>query len=307
MTIEPLRRHWFEPNGEGCVGQARVFGDLVRSRDAMAGRADRQAWPSAGLHRHRDPDLPDVEGALRAATAANDRDGGKFARPCRAGLAGAGLQHPLPPSEDPDGPHSLPPQHRCPAPADRQHGCEGRRRWRVVCQETRAVQAARLAQGSPRVEEGQKTVQWTVFPTTMPGRWKSGPSRSPAAGLAMPPCCPNCWTRSLTISPSVSSPQMAPTTPVPVTPPSRRVGRRPSYHPARTASHGRNSLQGRQRATTPCAVAAALAGPSGSAGPATTDEVWPKPRCAASSSWASASCLATSTDRSQSFRSGQRS
>lgn len=89
--------------------------------------------------------------------------------------------------------------------------------------------------------------------------------------------------------------------------PSRRVGRRRSSRPARTASRGRNTPQGRLRATRRSAAATALAGPSGSAGQATTDEVWPRPRCGASSFWASASCPATSTDRSQSFRSGQRS
>lgn len=87
------------------------------------------------------------------------------------------------------------------------------------------------------------------------------------------PMLPELLDQIPTTSPSVSSPQMAPTTPVPVTPPSRRVGRRRSSRPARTASHGRNSLQGRRRATTPCAVAAALAAPSGSAGQAITDEV----------------------------------
>lgn len=71
-----------------------------------------------------------------------------------------------------------------------------------------------------------------------------------------------------------------------------------------TVSHGRKSPQGRRRATALCAGAAALAGPSGSAGPAITDEVWSKQRRDASSSWASASCLATSTARSPSFRSG---
>lgn len=76
---------------------------------------------------------------------------------------GAGFQPSLPPSEDPDRPHSLPPRHRRSSPADRQHRCEGRRRWRVAGQEARAVQATGLAQGSPRVDEGQKTVQWGLL------------------------------------------------------------------------------------------------------------------------------------------------
>lgn len=74
--------------------------------------------------------------------------------------------------------------------------------------------------------------------------------------------------------------------------------------PARTASPGRNTRQGRWCATTPCAVAAALAGPSGSAGPATTVEVWPGQRCGASSCSASASCHATSNARWPNSRSG---
>lgn len=92
------------------------------------------------------------------------------------------------------------------------------------------------------------------------------------------------------ISPSASSPRMVPTTPAPVTWSSRHPGRRPPFRSARTASPGRSTRPERPRATWPSAVAAALAGPSGSAGPAATDEVWSKPRCAASSSWASASC-----------------
>lgn len=39
-------------------------------------------------------------------------------------------------------------------------------------------------------------------------RWKSAPLRSLAAGSAMRPCCPTCWTRSRTISPSAWSLQM---------------------------------------------------------------------------------------------------
>ncbi len=89
--------------------------------------------------------------------------------------------------------------------------------------------------------------------------------------------------------------QMGPMTRVAATPLSRHAGRWRSYRPARTASPGRNRQQGQRCATKPFVVAAALAWPSESAGQATTDEVWLRPRCAASRSWASASCHATST------------
>jgi hypothetical protein len=63
-----------------------------------------------------------------------------------------------------------------------------------------------------------------------------------------------------------------------------RGARGRSGHPSRpagTASPGRNRPQGRGCATRPCEVAAASAGPSGNDGPATTGEVWPRPRCGA--------------------------
>lgn len=94
-------------------------------------------------------------------------------------------------------------------------------------------------------------------------------------------------------------------TPAPATPPSRHAGPPRSSRPARTASRGWNIRQGRPCATMPCTVAVASVGRSGSAGPATTEEVWSRPRCAASSYWANASCPATSTGRSPNFRSGQ--
>lgn len=95
------------------AGDAWIVVDLVRSRDAMAVRADWQVRALARVHRLRNPDMPDAEGAFRSATAANDRYGGVPSGACWAGLAGAGRQHPLPPPEDPDGAYSLP----APAPA----------------------------------------------------------------------------------------------------------------------------------------------------------------------------------------------
>ena len=61
--------------------------------------------------------------------------------------------------------------------------------------------------------------------------------------------------------------------------------------------------KGQPRTTMSFAVATALAGISGSGEAATGDEVWSRQRCAASSYRGSASCLATSTGRSPSFRS----
>lgn len=81
-----------------------------------------------------------------------------------------------------------------------------------------------------------------------------------------------------------------------------RARQRRSSRPAGTASPGRNTRQGRSRATMPCPADAAWARPSGSAGPPTTDDAWSKQRCAASSPWGSASYPATSNSRSPNFR-----
>lgn len=102
------------------------------------------------------------------------------------------------------------------------------------------------------------------------GEWlarKHGPSRSPEAGSVTHPCCPTCRTGSRGISPSASSPQMAPTTPAPATLLSRLAGQPPSFPLAGTASSGRNTRQERPRATRHRAVAVASAGPSGRASP----------------------------------------
>ena len=47
--------------------------DLVRPRDALGCRADRQAWPPAELKRRRLPDMPHDEGAVRHGAPADDR------------------------------------------------------------------------------------------------------------------------------------------------------------------------------------------------------------------------------------------
>lgn len=65
---------------------------------------------------------------------------------CRAGLAGAGFQHPVSSPERSEPRHPLAAQHWRAASLDRQHGDQGR--GRVVRQETRAFQAPTMAQGS---------------------------------------------------------------------------------------------------------------------------------------------------------------
>ena len=83
------------------------------------------------------------------------------------------------------------------------------------------------------------------------------------------------------------------------------VSRSASPRRARTAYRGRNKRQEPRPATRPCEVAAVLVGRSGGTGRTTPDEAGSKPKCAASNYWARASCHATSTARSPSFRSGQ--
>lgn len=99
-------------------------------------------------------------------------------------------------------------------------------------------------------------------------RWKSGLLRSPAAELAMRPYCPTYWIRSPAINPSAWLRPTAPTTPVPAMWPSRRAERQLSSRPARTANRGKNRQQEQPCATMPVAVFDALAGRSGSDGPA---------------------------------------
>lgn len=74
------------------------------------------------------------------AAPTGDRDGGEPSRSRGAGLASAGFKHALSSPADPDRPHPLSPQLRCAASSDRQQRCESRRRWRVVGQETRAIE-----------------------------------------------------------------------------------------------------------------------------------------------------------------------
>jgi hypothetical protein len=81
----------------------RVADDLVRSRDELGGRADKQAWPTADLQRYRHPDLPHDEGSVRHGAQADDRLCRVPASVDRTGLGGARLQHPQPSPEDLEG------------------------------------------------------------------------------------------------------------------------------------------------------------------------------------------------------------
>jgi hypothetical protein len=134
----------------------------------MAGRADRQAGTSARVHRRGDPGLPDAEGALRAAASANDGDGCKSARSCRAGLAGAGLQLTLPPPEHPDRPRPLSSQHRGFAPVDR-HRADKRHRFERTGEAYCQTCWTRSRPTSPSVWS-QLTVPTTPAPATPPSR-----------------------------------------------------------------------------------------------------------------------------------------
>ena len=104
--------------------------------------------------------VPDAEGAVRAAIAADHRAGRQPACACRTRLGGAGLQHTIAPSERSERRHPVSPQHGCVASFDRHRagkrhrfkrtgeGDQGGGARRVVRQETRAFQASAMAQGS---------------------------------------------------------------------------------------------------------------------------------------------------------------
>ncbi len=77
--------------------------------------------------------------------------------------------------------------------------------------------------------------------------------------------------------------------------------------PARTRGHGWRPRLVLKPGTKSSAPPVALAAPSGGDGAATTDEVWSRPKCGASSCSASVSWRATSTGRSRNCRSGPQS
>ena len=91
---------------------------------------DRQARATARLQRRCRPDLSDDEGPVRLGAQADDRVCRQPAPVGRAGLDGAGLQHPQPPPEDLGREHPASGVAGAVAPADRQHGDQGRKRRR---------------------------------------------------------------------------------------------------------------------------------------------------------------------------------
>lgn len=102
--------------------------------------------PIYHLYRCGDPDMADVEGALRVAFAANDRTGGQPTGACWAGLVGAGFQHALPPPERSGRCHTLSPEQLHPAFPDRGLGHQDRGLRRVARHGTRPSEAAPVAQ-----------------------------------------------------------------------------------------------------------------------------------------------------------------
>ena len=94
----------------------------------MAGGAVGQARAQADLLGRGDPVLPEHQVLVRAGVASDAGAGGEPAAAGGAGLAGAGLQHGVPTSEDAADPDHLPSQRRAPAAAGRQHGGQVRRR-----------------------------------------------------------------------------------------------------------------------------------------------------------------------------------
>ena len=101
---------------------------------------------------------------------------------------------------------------------------------------------------------------------------------------------------------SPASPPPAPSTPASATTPSPRAVPRRSSRLARTPSPGSPTQPGLSPATRSCAHRSASGGRSGDDGADITAEAAPRPRCTASSCWASACPHGTSTVRSQSSR-----
>ena len=95
------------------------------------------------------------------------------------------------------------------------------------------------------------------------------------------PCCLDCWTRSLPLSPSPASPPMGLTIPASAMMSSPSVVPMPSYRRAGTPSRGRRTRLERSPATRLCVHQDASAEPSGDDGADTIAEVAPRPRCIA--------------------------
>ena len=222
----------------------------------------------------------------------------------RPGLGRARLQHVVATPEDPEGEHPLSRFGRRPAPADRQHGDQGRGRGRVERAQAWRYEAQGLAQDPHRDRRdggGSGNGPVDRFPDD---DWKSGPPSSPPATWGMPPCCPSCSTRSHSIKRSVASSRMAPSTPASAMTPSPLEGPPRSYPLARTPSLGSQTPRVLSHATRSCALRSASVGRSGDDGAVITTEAAQRLRCTVSNCSASARAHGTSTVRSQSSRSG---
>ena len=133
--------------------------------------------------------------------------------------------------------------------------------------------------------------------------WKSGRPSSPPTTWAMHRCCPSCWTRSRQIRRSQRSPPTAPSTPASAMTPSPLAARQRSFCPGRTPSHGSPTPPEPLHKTRSCEHQNLWVEPSGDDGADTTAEAGLRPKCTASSSWASASRRGTSIVRSLSSKS----
>ena len=133
-SYETLRHHWFELHAEGHSKAARIAAYLARSGECLAGKAQWIAGPFGHIHRRCNSGVPDAEGAVRAAIAADLRAGGKPDGTGRSGLASAGLQHVVASPERPERRHRPSPKRGGLASADHQHRDQGRWWGRVVAQ-----------------------------------------------------------------------------------------------------------------------------------------------------------------------------
>jgi hypothetical protein len=184
MTIEPLRRHGFEPKGEGGAGRARVVVDLVGSRDAVAeptgkrGRppvftdaATRSCWTLTAVFGLL---LRQTTGMVASLPGLAGLDGPvpDFSTLCRRRKT---LTVHIPHRPGPGALHLLIESTGVKAEGDddwsgKKHGPSKPRDWRKV-----------------HLGIDAKTA-------SMPKRRESGPSKSQAAASAMRPCGPICWS-----------------------------------------------------------------------------------------------------------------
>ena len=118
-----LSRHW------GAIGSSPMARAALKQRGSLMiwfdpetqwlGAPSGKRGRSATFSDAAIQGVPDAEGAVRAAIAADHRAGGKPVEACRARLGGAGLQHTIAPSERSERRHPVSPQHWRTASFDR--------------------------------------------------------------------------------------------------------------------------------------------------------------------------------------------